>query len=131
VSAGSPAAEEFPEGVVIPVDPGRAELPELVALLERLLSDAALREQIGRGAREHVLRHHGLAASIDALVGFLEAALAAKAETLRSILAAKAPEGSLLEYLHEKVGFGAYDLGLGGLDLGVDSLLAEIGEPPR
>ena len=131
VSAGSPAAEEFPEGVVIPVDPGRAELPELVALLERLLSDSALREQIGLGAREHVLRHHGLAASIDALVGFLEAALAAKAETLRSVFAAKAPEGSLLEYLHEKVSFGAYDLGLGGLDLGVDSLLAEIGEPPR
>lgn len=131
VSAGSPGAEEFPEGVVIPIDPGHAEIPELVALLGRLLADAALRQRIGRTARTHVLRHHALGASIDSLVGFLEGALARKPETLRSVHAAKAPEGSLLEYLHQEVSFGAYDLGLGGFDLGVDALLAELGGKPR
>jgi len=131
VSAGSPAAEEFPEGVVIPVDPGRAELEELVALLARLLADAALREGIGRMAREHVRRHHNLHESVDTLVGFLETAHAGKAETLRAIESAQLPEGSLLEYLHEELSFGAYDLGLGGFELGADALLAELGEKPR
>jgi glycosyltransferase involved in cell wall biosynthesis len=132
VSAGSPAAEEFPEGVVIPVDPGRGELDELVALLSRLLADAALRETVGTMAREHVRRHHDLRQGLDTLVSFLEATSAGKRETLRAILAAKVPEGSLLEYLHEELSFGAYDLGLGGFELGVDALLSGIGEkPPR
>lgn len=131
VSAGSPAAEEFPEGVVIPVDPGRGELEELAALLTRLLADASLRESIGRMAREHVLGRHELRASIDTLAGFLETAHAGKAETLRAIEGAKLPEGSLLEYLHEELSFGAYDLGLGGLELGTGALLAELGEKPR
>lgn len=131
VSAGSPAADEFPEGIVIPVDPGALEVEQLVALLDRLLTDTALRERIGSAARQHLLSHHDLTASIDALVAFLETALVGKPELLRAIAAARAPDESLLEYLHQEVRFGAYDLGLGGLDLGIDSLLAEIGEPPR
>jgi glycosyltransferase involved in cell wall biosynthesis len=131
VSAGSPAAEEFPEGLVVPVDPGRAETDELVALLHRLLSDGGLRERIGGLAREHVRQHHDLARGIDALVGFLVDAARGKAAALRAIEAGRHEQDSLLEYLREELSFGAYDLGLGGFELGTDELLAELSEKPR
>src|SRR5262249_56472880 len=43
VTGGTPAAEEFPEGVVVPVDPGPVEGEELLALLGPLLGDRRLR----------------------------------------------------------------------------------------
>jgi glycosyltransferase involved in cell wall biosynthesis len=131
VSAGSPAAEEFPEGVVVPVDPGRAETEELVALLQKLLSDRALRERIGSLARDHMRRHHDLRQGVLALVRFLEETARGKAAALRAIEAGRHEQGSLLEYLHEELSFGAYDLGLGGLELGADELLAELSLKPR
>ena len=82
-------------------------------------------------AREHVLGHHELGSTIDTLLGFLETAHAGRAGALRAIEGARLPEGSLLEYLHEELSFGAYDLGLGGFELGTDALLAELGEKPR
>ncbi len=130
VSAGSPADEEFPEGVVVPVDPGRGQLPELLALLDRLLGDPALRDRIGALARDHARRLHGLEGSIDALAGFLEGVVEQKAALLATVAAAQAEPGSLLEYLHQELSFGAYDLGLAGFDLGADALLAEL-LPPR
>ncbi|HEY6549341.1 MAG TPA: glycosyltransferase, partial [Vicinamibacteria bacterium] len=39
VTAGTPGGDEFPEGVVVPVDPGPAGADELHALLDRLLGD--------------------------------------------------------------------------------------------
>ena len=47
VTAGTPAAEDLPEGVVVPVDPGPREHEELVALLRLLLGDEGLRAAIG------------------------------------------------------------------------------------
>ena len=47
VSAGTPAADEFPEGVVVPVGPGPHEEDELYAVLGHLAGAPALRETIG------------------------------------------------------------------------------------
>lgn len=129
VTAGTPAAEEFPDGLVVPVDPGPAEAFELAALLRRLLADAALRETIGRLARDHVRRHHDLETGVATLASFLDEVLARKPETLRALAAGRLRPGSLLEFLHQEVAYGAYDLGLAGLDLGVEPLLAGLGEP--
>jgi nucleotide-binding universal stress UspA family protein len=126
VSAGSPAAEEFPEGVVVPVDPGRHEREQLLAVLERLLGDAGLRRSIEGLARAHVARHHDGAAAAETLAAFLESVLRSKDALLAGIRAGEAPAGSLLEYLREELSFGAYELGLGGFELGADALLAEL-----
>ena len=58
VTAGTPAGDEFPAGVVVPVDPGRYEEAELEAVLDRLASFAELREAIGTRARTHARQHH-------------------------------------------------------------------------
>jgi glycosyltransferase involved in cell wall biosynthesis len=126
VTGGTPASEEFPEGVVVPVDPGRAEQEQLVALLERLLESPDLRETISRLAREHMRAHHDLEASVDRLLAFLGEVLARKDVTLRELETERAPAGSLLEYLLEEVRWGASDLGITGFHTGVESLLAEL-----
>lgn len=126
VTAGTPAAEEFPEGVVIPVDPGPHEEEELLALLDHLLRTPGLRESIGREARDHVLRHHDLRETTGRLAAFLEDVLAGKGAALHALAADRATDGGLLGYLMEEVRWGARDLGLGGVRLGLDALLAEL-----
>jgi len=126
VTAGTPAADEFPEGIVAPIDPGPREEEELVAVLARLLEDEALRDDMGRLARDHVRRHHGLAETAGRLAAFL-AEVAARREPLRAeILADRAGEGGLLGYLIEEVRWGARDLGLSRGPLGLERLLGEL-----
>jgi glycosyltransferase involved in cell wall biosynthesis len=126
VTAGSPAAEEFPEGVVVPVDPGPRGEAELVALLEALLRSPDLRDGVGRVARDHVRRHHDLAATTDRLLAFLAGVLEGKARTLHALSAEQAPEGSLLAYALEEVRWAARDLGLGGAPAGVGKALQDL-----
>ena len=78
VTAGTPAAEEFPDGIVAPIDPGPREEEELVAVIGRLLDDAGLREEMGRLARGHVRAHHGLDETARRLAAFLEEVAARK-----------------------------------------------------
>ena len=126
VTAGTPAAEEFPEGIVAPIDPGPREEEELVAVLGRLLEDAGLREDMGRLARAHVRDHHGLDQTAGRLAAFLEE-VAARREPLRAgILADRAAEGGLLGFLMEEVLWGARDLGLSRVPLGLEELLGEL-----
>ena len=126
VTAGTPAAEEFPEGIVAPIDPGPREEEELVAVLGRLLEDAGLREDMGRLARAHVRDHHGLDQTAGRLAAFLEE-VAARKEPLRAgILADRAAEGGLLGFLMEEVLWGARDLGLSRVPLGLEELLGEL-----
>src|SRR5262249_55441453 len=73
VSAGSAAAEEFPEGVIVPVDPGRGEEAELEAYLRHLRARPALRDAIGSLAAAHVRARHGLEETAEALASFLRA----------------------------------------------------------
>ena len=126
VTASTPAAEEFPEGIVAPIDPGPREEEELVAVLGRLLADAGLREDMGRLAREHVRAHHGLDETALTLAAFLGEVAARKEELRREILAERAAEGGLLGFLMEEVRWGARDLGLSRAPLGLERLLGEL-----
>jgi glycosyltransferase involved in cell wall biosynthesis len=126
VTAGSPLADEFPAGVVVPVDPDRCEEAELVALLDRLLSDPALRDRIGRLAQTHVRDHHGLSATAERLARFLDD-VGRRAPELRAHLEARrAPEGSLAAFLEDEVRFAALELGLPGTPPEVDEVLATL-----
>jgi glycosyltransferase involved in cell wall biosynthesis len=126
VTAGTPPSEEFPEGVVVPVDPGPRELNELTALLDRLLRDPSLRDALGELARDHVRAHHGLGATSDRLAGFLNEVHARKAGLLESLVARRAPEGSLLSYLLDEVRGAALDLGLSGVPVGLEPILDDL-----
>jgi glycosyltransferase involved in cell wall biosynthesis len=126
VTAGTPAAEEFPEGVIVPVDPGRHEEAELEALLDALLARPALREALGAEARTHVALHHGLEGCVTRLSRFLREVHAGKAEALCALEADRAEPEGLLGYLMEEVRWGARDLGLPGVRLGLDGLLREL-----
>jgi hypothetical protein len=131
VTAGTPAAQEFPDGVVVAVDPGPAEEEELRALLDRLLGDASLRERISRLAREHVRRHHDLGTTVDHLSDFLEEVAAAKADLLATRDREGTEEGGLVGYLAEEVRWGARDLGLPGVPLDLLNILKDLAAGPR
>jgi len=129
VTAGTPAADEFPEGVVVPVDPGRHEEAELEALLLRLLDEPALGERIGRLAAAHVRTHHDLRATIGRLLAFLEQVQGRAPALLRLLDADRALAGTLAGYFAEEVRWAARDLGLAGIDLGVGPLLRDLARP--
>jgi glycosyltransferase involved in cell wall biosynthesis len=126
VSAGTPAAEEFPEGVVIPIDPGPRQEDELFAVLARLLTDEGLREVLGRLARDHVRRHNDLETEVARLADFLLKVEAAKGPALAAIQGERADEGSLLGFLLEEARWSARDLGLAGAGLGLKGRLREL-----
>jgi glycosyltransferase involved in cell wall biosynthesis len=131
VTAGTPVADEFPEGVVVPVGPGPRQEDELVATLGHLLARPALRETIGGLARAHVLAHHDLAATARALVSFLEGVHRGRAALLAAVAQEDAAAGGLLGYFTEEVRAGARDLGLVGVPLGLDALLGDLARETR
>jgi glycosyltransferase involved in cell wall biosynthesis len=131
VSAGSAPAEEFPEGVIVPIDPGRREEAELEAYLRHLRGSPRLRETIGALAAAHVRAHHRLDDTMETLAGFLRAVEAGKAKALAALEADRAEEGGRLGYLMEEVRGGARDLGLADLRLGLEDLLAPLARSAR
>jgi glycosyltransferase involved in cell wall biosynthesis len=130
VTGGTPAAEEFPEGVVVPVDPGTQELAHLEALLEALIRGPELRRSIEDAARDHARLYHDLDAGAARLARFL-AEIHGRAPELRRRLLRDADEDPLLDYLLQETRYAAHDLGLGGTHLGVEPLLAELTRDPR
>lgn len=126
VTAGTPAAEAFPEGVVVPVDPGPGSAAGLEALLSRLVEDAGLRESLGRLARAYVLAHHDLGNTARALAHFLHDVFRDRERLKRSVTALRPDEGSLSAYLLDEVRWSAHDLGLAGLSLDIEPLLAPL-----
>ncbi len=126
VSAGTPAAEEFPEGIVVPIDPGRDAAAGLEAALARLLQDAPLRESLGRLAREHVVARHGLPGTVATLAAFLEDVAARREALARSVAREQPADGSLRRYLLDEVRWSAHDLGIPESALGLDALLAPL-----
>jgi glycosyltransferase involved in cell wall biosynthesis len=126
VTAGTPAHEEFPEGIVVPVDPGRREPDELEALLARLLGDQALRESLGRLAREHVLAHHDLGVTTRRLAGFLSEVHALQPTLLAAIAEERDDQGTRLGLFVEETRRAARELGLSAVRLGVRPLFAGI-----
>ena len=123
VTAGTAAADEFPEGVVVPVDPGPREEAELLAALEALLDSPALRDGVSRAARDYVQRRHDLAMTVDRLMDFLDTVLAGKDRALAALAAERARDGSLLAQALEEVRWAARDLGLAGAPAGVAAAL--------
>ena len=126
VTAGTPAEDELPEGLVAPVDPGRAEAAELEALLERLLEDAGLRETLGQLARAHVLAHHDLEKTTARLAAFLVSVEARKPALLQDIDAARVPADSLEAFLLDELRLGARELGLATAPLGLEAIVKEL-----
>ena len=126
VTAGTPAAEEMPEGAVVPVDPGPREGEGLVTLLRRLLASDRLRQAIGGLAREHALAHHGLERATAGLADFLVEVQGRRARLLPQIEASRAVEGTLTGDFVEEVRRAATDLGLAGLRLDLEPLLAPL-----
>jgi glycosyltransferase involved in cell wall biosynthesis len=126
VTAGTPAAEEFPDGVVVPVDPGPHEPAELEALLARLLGDAALRETLGALARRHVLAHHDLGDGARELARFLTDVHAQKPQLLARLDQERVDEGTRLGAFVSEVRSAARELGLVSVRLGLEPLLADL-----
>jgi hypothetical protein len=118
VSAGSAAAVEFPLGVVIPVSPGPTEDAEVEALGRRLLEDSPLRARVGALARTFVQQRTHPAGSARALL--------AMAREVGAMAAARAAEGTPTAWAMEEVRWGARDLGLSGVDLGLERLVGEL-----
>ncbi len=126
VTGGTPGETEFPPGVVVPVDPGPAESEHLLALLDRLLGDRGLRETIGGLARRHMRAHHSLPDTVARLVEFLHEVVGRRAELQAEVALRRSPEGTLLAYLLDEVRWGTLELGLAGVPLGVEPLLADL-----
>jgi glycosyltransferase involved in cell wall biosynthesis len=126
VSAGSAAADEFPEGVVVPIDAGRREEAELEAFLRHLRASPGLRDAIGTLAAAHVRERHGLERTVEALAAFLSEVEAGKDQALAALRADRADEGGRLGYLMEEVRWGARDLGLADVRLGLEALLRPL-----
>jgi hypothetical protein len=126
VSAGTAAAAEMEDGVVVKVSPGPTEAAELAALLDRLLGDAGLRRSVGALARAHAdgRRDPGRAAST--VLGLARDVLRTAPEALRAFAADRAEEGTTLAWALEEVRGGARDLGLVGLPLGLEPLVAPL-----
>lgn len=126
VTAGTPGAEEFPEGVVVPVDPGPAESAELEALLGHLLRNPALCEAIGRLAREHVVRENSLSGEVSRLLSFLKDVTERKPALLGAVALLRVPEADLPGLLLDEIRFGALDLGLPGVPSGVEGIVRSL-----
>jgi glycosyltransferase involved in cell wall biosynthesis len=126
VTSGTPPWEEFPEGVVVPVDPGPREAGQLTTLLGRLLEDAPLRERIGRLAAGHVRERHEIRAVTASLVAFLRDVARRREELAAALPPPPPPEGSLLARLDDELRFAAMELGLGGVPAGLERLLEEL-----
>ena len=113
VTAGTPAAEEFPEGVVVKVDPGPAEADTLFALLDRLLGDVSLRERVSALASAHAASWHGLAATVAQLASFLAGVAADRERLAAEVATQQLPEEGLIGLLLGEIRRGILDLGLG------------------
>ncbi len=126
VSAGSAAAAEMEEGVVVKVSPGPRETEELLALLERLLDDGALRRQVGSLARDHARARRDPAPVAASLLALAREVGRTSTEARRAFAADRAEEGTLLAWALEEVRGGARDLGLVGLPLGLEPLVGPL-----
>jgi glycosyltransferase involved in cell wall biosynthesis len=131
VTAGTPAADEFPEGVVAPVAPGPCEEDEIHAVLAHLAASPALRETMGRIARAHVRGAHDLETVTGTLAAFLEAVHARRAALAAAVAADATEAEGLLGFLFEEVRSAARDLGLVGIPLGLDTLLGPLAQGRR
>ncbi len=123
VTAGTPCADEFPEGTVVPVSPGAYEVAELSALLTWLAADRGRREAIGALAAAHVRLWHDLDRSVAALAAFIDRVASEKASLLTITQASRVPEEGLLGFGLDEIRWCAREIGVP-----VPSLAARVAE---
>ncbi len=123
VTAGTPAALEFPEDLVVPVSCDRHEEAELEVLLDRLVADRGLREAMGARAAAFVGEQHELVQVTRRLADFLDEVAAAR-EVLGRLVAPEEP-GPLGDLLGE-LDFAARDLDLPGPPDGTRALISGL-----
>jgi glycosyltransferase involved in cell wall biosynthesis len=126
VTAGTPAAREFPEGIVVPVDPGPREEAELAAWIDALARRPALCAAIGRQAAALVRERHDPGARAARLVAFLAEVAPGRPAFAARLAAARAHEGTRLGDFLEDVRSAARDLGILELGSDVAGLLAPL-----
>jgi len=126
VTAGTPATREFPEGVVIPIDPGGHEEAELEAMIDALARRPALCEAVGRAARAFVRERHDPQTLAGRLVEFLAEVAPGREALGRRLVAQRAHDGTLLGDLLEEVREAAQEVGLAGASLGAEEPLATL-----
>jgi glycosyltransferase involved in cell wall biosynthesis len=129
VTAGTPATEEFPEGLVIPVDPGAREEAELAGWILALADRPALGEAIGRAASSYVREQHEAGALAAGLVRFLAEVAPGRDAFARRLAARRAHDGTRLGEFLDEVRSAGRELGVGefaaGLE-GIPGLLAPL-----
>lgn len=126
VTSGTAACDEFPDGVVVPIDPGAHAEEALVRHLTRLIEEPALAARIGATAKAHVEAHCSVAATVERLAHFLQEVAAQDQQLRRCVAERRVADGSLLQYLLDEMGLTAHDLGLADFPLDVVSLLRSL-----
>jgi glycosyltransferase involved in cell wall biosynthesis len=129
VTAGTPAAQEFPEGVVIPVDPGAGEEAELAGWIRALADRPALGAAIGRSAAAFVRERHDAPALAAGLVRFLAEVAPGRAAFAQRLAAQRAHDGTRLGEFLAEVRSAARELGIADLvpdPEGIAGLLAPL-----
>jgi hypothetical protein len=130
VSGGTPEAEEIPDRAVWPIDPGPGESRELVAVLRHLRGEPGHTERRGGLARAWAEARRDPERVGRELAAFAEE-VAGRAPALRARLEVeRADEAGPLGRLVEEVRWGARDLGLVDVRLGLPSLLAPLAGRP-
>jgi hypothetical protein len=90
-----------------------------------------LREKIGLLAALHVRENHGLPETAARLAGFLRAVDAGQGPARAALQADRTDEGGLLGYYMEEIRWGARDLGLVDVRLGLEGLLEPLARSGR
>ena len=125
VSSGSTADEDLPQGVVARVNPGPAEIRELAALLEFLLTDESARLRLESLAREIALTR-GVDPLTERLAGFLHDVASERAELLSKILLRDSQAKSVRGRVRDDLEAAASSLGLARLPPNVFEKLAGL-----
>jgi hypothetical protein len=126
VTAGSGAAREVPEGIVVPVSPGRTEGAEVEALVRRLLDEPSLRERVGRLARTYAADRRRPDKAARDLAAFLRGLAGGAEASLDAIGADRFTEGTLLAGALEELRWTAREVGLETLPPGLASLARRL-----
>jgi hypothetical protein len=126
VSAGTGAASDLPEGVVVRVSPGASEAAELEALLLRLVRDESLRERVSAEARAHADARRDPEPAARTLLSMAAGVLRSSGDARRVFLARQAGEGTLLASALDEVLAAARSLGLADLPPGLEPLVGPL-----
>lgn len=126
VTAGTPGADEFPPGVVVPVDPGRYESDELRAFLDYFAARPEARSAVSAAAREFVRREHDLESMTARLAAFLGEVAVRRGALEAGMIEEDAASTPMERYFAEEIRWAARDLKLLGYPLGLSEALDNL-----